>query len=49
MHCFIHDLAQSIKGEECISYDVSKFTNLSIKVHHISLFDKKKSKLNMTT
>ncbi|AES75558.1 putative P-loop containing nucleoside triphosphate hydrolase, leucine-rich repeat domain, L [Medicago truncatula] len=41
MHDFIHDLAQSIMGEECISYDVSKLTNLSIRVHHMSLFDKK--------
>jgi len=45
MHDFIHDLAQSIMGEECISYDVSKLTNLSIRVHHLSLFDKK-SKLD---
>jgi len=41
MHDFVHDLAQSIMGEECISSDVSKLTNLSIRVHHISLFDKK--------
>jgi len=41
MHDFIHDLAQSIMGKECISYDVSDLTNLSIRVHHLSLFDKK--------
>ncbi|RHN51397.1 putative P-loop containing nucleoside triphosphate hydrolase, leucine-rich repeat domain, L [Medicago truncatula] len=41
MHDFIHDLGQSFMGEECISYDVSKLTNFSIRVHHISLFDNK--------
>jgi len=41
LHDFVHDLARSIMGEECISYDVSKFTNLSVRVHHLSLFDEK--------
>ncbi|KEH16618.1 putative disease resistance protein RGA3 [Medicago truncatula] len=41
MHDFVHDLAVSIMGDECISSDASNLTNLSIRVHHISLFDKK--------
>ncbi|KEH16617.1 disease resistance protein RGA2 [Medicago truncatula] len=41
MHDFIHDLAQSIMEKECISYDVSDSTNVSIGVHHLSIFDKK--------
>jgi len=45
MHDFVHDLVMSIMREECISLDVSKLTNLSIQVHHISLFDKKKIKI----
>ncbi|XP_039683088.1 putative disease resistance protein RGA4 isoform X2 [Medicago truncatula] len=41
MHDLVHDLAQSIMGEECVSCDVSKLTNLPIRVHHISLCDNK--------
>ncbi|RHN51382.1 putative P-loop containing nucleoside triphosphate hydrolase, leucine-rich repeat domain, L [Medicago truncatula] len=41
MHDLVHDLAQSIMGEECVSCDVSKLTNLPIRVHHIRLFDNK--------
>ena len=41
MHDLVHDLAKSVIGEECISYDVSNLNNLSVRVHHLSLFDKK--------
>ncbi|AES75658.2 putative P-loop containing nucleoside triphosphate hydrolase, leucine-rich repeat domain, L [Medicago truncatula] len=36
MHDLIHDLAQSITGEECMAFDDKSLTNLSGRVHHIS-------------
>jgi len=36
MHDLVHDLAKFIMGEECVSYDVTKLTNLSTRAHHIS-------------
>jgi len=38
MHDLVHDLAQSIIGEECVSSKVESLTNLSSRVHHISCF-----------
>ncbi|KEH16320.1 LRR and NB-ARC domain disease resistance protein [Medicago truncatula] len=36
MHDLIHDLAQSITGEECMAFDDKSLTNLTGRVHHIS-------------
>lgn len=42
IHDLVHDLAQLIMGEECVSYDVSNLKqNLSVRVHHISCFGTK--------